>query len=190
MSAPVLSVLDIRLGRLRRALHEGDGGFSPGFFPALFDLLLLSVQLILGPSSNEIRRLRRCGLWCLHLPLKWSSEFFRRVPVPVCSGGSPIKLPAVAFQSVKVVEALVGTSPSQTHSLGCINVVYDYGKLVGAFVSGIQVKIIQGFLHIELASPTNISILCFSVLFVVHLTVEINSGFIVLPSSIAPVVST
>ncbi|CAN6880196.1 unnamed protein product [Brassica oleracea] len=31
MSAPVLSVLDIRLGRLRRALHEGDGGFSPGF---------------------------------------------------------------------------------------------------------------------------------------------------------------
>ncbi|CAF1699391.1 BnaA06g40590D [Brassica napus] len=56
MSAPVLSVLDIRLGRLRRALHEGDGGFSPGFFPALFDLLLLSVQLILGPSSNEIRR--------------------------------------------------------------------------------------------------------------------------------------
>lgn len=27
-----------------------------GFFPALFDLLLLSVQLILGPSSNEIRR--------------------------------------------------------------------------------------------------------------------------------------
>ncbi|KAG2238685.1 hypothetical protein Bca52824_092079 [Brassica carinata] len=91
MSAPVLSVLDIRLGRLRRALHEGDGGFSPGVFPALFDLLLLSVQLILGPSSNEIRR---------------------RVPVPVCSGGSPIKLPAVAFQSVKVVEALVGTCPS------------------------------------------------------------------------------
>ncbi|CAN6904082.1 unnamed protein product, partial [Brassica oleracea] len=82
------------------------------------------------------------------------------------------------------------SAPSQTHSLGCINVVYDYGKLVGAFVSGIQVKIIQGFLHIELASPTNISILCFSVLFVVHLTVEINSGFIVLPSSIAPVVST
>ncbi|KAF3570078.1 hypothetical protein F2Q69_00061683 [Brassica cretica] len=81
-------------------------------------------------------------------------------------------------------------APSQTHSLGCINVVYDYGKIVGAFVSGIQVKIIQGFLHIELASPTNISILCFSVLFVVHLTVEINSGFIVLPSSIAPVVST
>ncbi|WZZ76988.1 hypothetical protein YC2023_088358 [Brassica napus] len=111
MSAHVLSVLDIRLGRLRRALHEGDGGFSLGFFPALFDLLLLSVQLILGPSSNEIRRLRRCGLWCLHLPLKWSSEFFRRVPVPVCSGGSPIKLPAVAFQSVKVVEALVGTYP-------------------------------------------------------------------------------
>ncbi|CAF1712864.1 unnamed protein product [Brassica oleracea var. botrytis] len=31
---------------------------------------------------------------------------------------------------------------SQTHSLGCINVVYNYGKLVGAFVSGIQVKII------------------------------------------------
>ncbi|WZY87973.1 hypothetical protein YC2023_044708 [Brassica napus] len=55
MSAPFLSVLDIRLGRLRRALHEGDGGFSPGFFPALFDLLLLSVQLILGPSSNDVR---------------------------------------------------------------------------------------------------------------------------------------
>ncbi|KAH0874304.1 hypothetical protein HID58_071666, partial [Brassica napus] len=82
------------------------------------------------------------------------------------------------------------SAPSQTHSLGCINVVYDYGKLFGAFVSGIQVKIIQGFLHIELASPTNISILCFSVLFVVHLTVKINSGFIVLPSSISPVVST
>ncbi|CAF1808007.1 unnamed protein product [Brassica oleracea var. botrytis] len=82
------------------------------------------------------------------------------------------------------------STPSQTHSLGCINVVYNYGKLVGAFVSGIQVKIIQGFLHIELASPTNISILCFSVLFVVHLTIEITFGFIVLPSSIAPVVST
>lgn len=78
---------------------------------------------------------------------------------------------------------------SQTHSLGCINVVYDYGKLVGAFVSGIQVKIIQGFLHTELASPTNISILCFSVLFVVHLTVEINSGFNFLSWSIAPVVT-
>ncbi|CAN6931250.1 unnamed protein product, partial [Brassica oleracea] len=71
------------------------------------------------------------------------------------------------------------SAPSQTHSLGCINVVYDYGKLFGTFVSGIQVKISQGFLHIELASPTNISILCFSVLFVVHLIVEINSGFIV-----------
>ncbi|KAL0650958.1 hypothetical protein Bca4012_093649 [Brassica carinata] len=82
------------------------------------------------------------------------------------------------------------SAPSQTHSLGCINIVYDYGKFVEAFVLGIQVKIIQGFFHIEQASPTNISILCFSVLFVVHLTIEINSGFIVLPSSIAPFVTT
>ncbi|KAH0882469.1 hypothetical protein HID58_058565 [Brassica napus] len=68
--------------------------------------------------------------------------------------------------------------------------VYQRRLQLWQFVSGIQVKIIQGFLHIELASPTNISILCFCVLFVVHLTVEINSGFIVLPSSIVLVVST
>lgn len=71
---------------------------------------------------------------------------------------------------------------SQTHSLGCINVVYDYVKLVGAFVSGIQVKIIQGLLYNEQASPTNTPILCFIVLFVVHFSVEI-------PSSTAPVVT-
>ncbi|CAF2069357.1 unnamed protein product [Brassica napus] len=67
----------------------------------------------------------------------------------------------------------------QTHSLGCINVVYDYSKLVGAFNSGIKVKIIQGFLHIEQASPTNIisSVLMYSLLFI-------------LSSTMAPVVTT
>lgn len=82
------------------------------------------------------------------------------------------------------------SAPSQTHSLGCINVVYDYVKLVEAFVSGIKVEIVQGFFHIEQASPTNISILCFSVLFVVHLSVEIHSGFIFVSSSTAPFVVT
>ena len=49
---------------------------------------------------------------------------------------------------------------SQTHSLGCINVVYVYVKLVGAFVSlEIQVKIIQRPLHIEQVSSANIPIL-------------------------------
>ncbi|CAN6897606.1 unnamed protein product [Brassica oleracea] len=67
----------------------------------------------------------------------------------------------------------------QTHSLGCINFVYDYSKLVGAFNSGIKVKIIQGFLHIEQASPTNIisSVLMYSLLFI-------------LSSTMAPVVTT
>ncbi|KAH0893649.1 LOW QUALITY PROTEIN: hypothetical protein HID58_056078 [Brassica napus] len=63
----------------------------------------------------------------------------------------------------------------QTHSLGCINVVYDYSKLVGAFNSGIKVKIIQGFLHIEQASPTNIisSVLMYSLLFILSSTMAL-----------------
>ncbi|KAF3580716.1 hypothetical protein DY000_02032136 [Brassica cretica] len=80
---------------------------------------------------------------------------------------------------------------SQTYSLGSINLVYDYVKLVGAFVfSGIQVKIIHGLLHIEQVSPANIHILCFSVLSLLFsLPLRLTLGFIVLPSSMAPVVT-
>ena len=80
---------------------------------------------------------------------------------------------------------------SQTYSLGSINLVYDYVKLVGAFVfSGIQVKIIHGPLHIEQVSPANIHILCFSVLSLLFsLPLRLTLGFIVLPSSMAPVVA-
>ncbi|KAL0713516.1 hypothetical protein Bca4012_020494 [Brassica carinata] len=58
--------------------------------------------------------------------------------------------------------------PFKTLSMGYFNVVFDYCKLVGATTLGLQVNNIYEF-H---ATPFNIYIPCFIVLFVIHLTVE------------------
>ncbi|KAH0857505.1 hypothetical protein HID58_085766 [Brassica napus] len=73
----------------------------------------------------------------------------------------------------------------QTLSFGYINVVFDYEKLFGASVAGIQVKEIFGFLY----SPVNTSILGFIVSFLFFVLSSILV-VVVLPLSMTPAVTS